>query len=145
MPARVALRLGALALFVAAPACQTTQAGGPALAVAPGAWSHGYPPGEGRDGVEDFGALERTLATYRRDHAALLAAATAKRDAETCEEMFALMHSICEVKEKLCGLADAHAGAPGYSNLCAEAREECVEAQTSCEVCTEPSDTPAEP
>lgn len=131
--------LVALTITMALTACQTASRGGRGLGLTvPYGGSHGHPPGQGRDGVASFRALESKLAVYREERAVLAAAATARLDVAQCEEMYALMHSICEVKERLCGLANKHARTPSYQSLCEEARVECVAAQTSCEACSQP-------
>ncbi len=136
--ARIGRLAAVLAVGVLAPACQTTMHTGPGLVLFSPEDGRRHPPGQGRDGIEDFSALEAKLAAYRTERAQLAAAATAAADVAQCEEMFALMHSICEVKEKLCGIAEVQRGAPSYQALCEEARTECVEAQTSCEACSDP-------
>ena len=66
-----------------------------------------------------------------------------------CEDLCDLMSSICNVKSKLCTLADEHPGEEGYQGLCREAQHECREAEDSCIECTEglqsrPKQAPAE-
>lgn len=89
--------------------------------------------GEGRHVVESFDVLEAKLAVFRNERAQRLALATPT--ISDCEELYALMQGICEVKDKLCTIADDHKGMPHYGQLCAEARTECTDAQTSCEDC----------
>ena len=89
--------------------------------------------GEGRHVAESFEVLEAKLADYRTERAQRLAVVTP--DISDCEELYALMQGICEVKDKLCSIADDHKGMPHYGQLCEEARQECSDAQTSCEDC----------
>lgn len=101
--------------------------------------------GEGRHVSESFEVLEAKLADFRHERAQRLALATPTIG--DCEELYALMQGICEVKDKLCTLADGRKGMPHYGQLCEEARTECTDAQTSCEDCMGqlPPDTSVEP
>lgn len=128
---RACLWMAVLPLCLAA--CTTVGTTGPR---GPGA-SHAYPEPTGAHETEGFATYERKLARYRVQWSELTAVASADTDAEQCEQLFALMHGICDVKDKLCRIAGEHRGAADYAGLCDEAQLECTEAQTSCEECSQ--------
>lgn len=61
----------------------------------------------------------------------------ASSDPKQCEDLCSLATSICGVSEKLCNIADDHAGNDHYQDLCREAKRECHEAQADCVACVE--------
>lgn len=61
----------------------------------------------------------------------------ASSDPKQCEDLCSLATSICGVSEKLCNIADDHAGNEHYQDLCREAKRECHEAQADCVACVE--------
>lgn len=63
--------------------------------------------------------------------------AAASSDPKQCEDLCSLATSICGVSEKLCNIADDHAGNDHYQDLCREAKRECREAQADCVACVE--------
>jgi len=91
------------------------------------------PVGPGDD--RSMGALKRELDAFTRKKQSMVTASTS--DPAVCEELCSLATDICEVQQKLCDLADEHAGDDEYQNLCREARNECREAQESCVRCVE--------
>jgi hypothetical protein len=91
------------------------------------------PKGPAED--QSMGALQRRLQTFRSKKSQIMSASA--RDPAICEELCSLAADICEVKEKLCDLADDHPGDDQYQNMCREAHNECVEANRSCVRCVE--------
>lgn len=123
------------AVLLAQLACGPSQSGGtvrPSL-------DDGAAPADieprGRQQGDTLGDLRQRLQELGREHEALYSAA--ERDTQSCERLCSLSTSICEVKEKICELADAHATEDEYQALCREAKLECGQAQSSCQVCVE--------
>ena len=59
----------------------------------------------------------------------------AAKDASECEELCELSKAICEVKTKMCEIADERIGDDEYQNLCRRAKLRCQEASESCVRC----------
>jgi hypothetical protein len=85
--------------------------------------------GEGRE------ELRARLRRLTGDQQTLQPAAS--EDPAVCEDLCSLATQICGVTEKLCNLADAHAGDDEYQGLCRQARQECRGANDSCIRCVE--------
>lgn len=90
---------------------------------------------EGSDPGENITTYKRQLSELRQKRTAK--AAAVDPSFPVCEDLCELMASICQVKAKLCTLADDHPGEDSYQGLCREAQHECREAQDSCVSCTE--------
>lgn len=90
---------------------------------------------EGHHDDDSMGSLKLRLDGLKSKQSTLVQAASA--DAGVCEDLCSLATSICAVQEKLCELADAHAGDDEYQGLCREAHQECREAQESCIACVQ--------
>lgn len=121
-------------LLAALAACQP-QAG--STSVTPGgegAAARGASP-EGQHEDDSAGSLKARLENLASQRASKLEPAST--DPGVCEELCSLATTICSVQEKLCELADEHAGDDEYQGLCREARQECREAQDSCVACVE--------
>ena len=111
-------------------------AGGTGGTVTPaGGGGIGDVPPNGTGEERSMGELQKKLELFRREKSEIMTAST--RDPAVCEELCSLASDICEVKEKLCELADEHPGDDQYQNLCREAHNECREAQNSCVRCVE--------
>ena len=59
----------------------------------------------------------------------------AANDAGECEDLCELSRAICEVKTKMCEIADERVGDAEYQNLCRRAKLRCQEASESCVRC----------
>lgn len=90
---------------------------------------------EGRDAGENVDTYRMQLQQLRKKRAAKMSAEETGFGA--CEDLCDLMSSICNVRSKLCTLADEHPGEESYQGLCREAQHECREAEDSCVECTE--------
>lgn len=122
----------ALALVLVACACGPTgSTRAPAASGREGAKDGPQPQGpqEGEGVPELKLRLERLLQEQR----GLRERASTQPDA--CHDLCSLSASICEVKVKLCDLADARPGEASYQDLCREAQQSCNDAQESCESC----------
>jgi hypothetical protein len=84
------------------------------------------------DSADELDARKDKLVQSMRD---LRGAASS--DPKQCEDLCSLATSICGVSEKLCNIADDHAGNDHYQDLCREAKRECREAQADCVACVE--------
>lgn len=89
----------------------------------------------GEHELEDRTTLSARLERLKAKRTQVVAPAMS--DAAVCEDLCSLSSSICEVKEKLCSLADRHPADESYQALCREARLECREAQDSCIRCVQ--------
>jgi hypothetical protein len=63
--------------------------------------------------------------------------AASSTDAGKCEELCELSRAICEVKTKMCELADAHVSDGEYQDLCRQAKQRCQRASDSCIRCVQ--------
>lgn len=61
----------------------------------------------------------------------------AAKDPSECEELCELSRAICDVKTKMCEIADERAGDAEYQNLCRRAKLRCQEASESCVRCVQ--------
>lgn len=114
--------------------CAGSQASsGPTIAPASGP---GVPRADMPEG-EPMGGSADELHLRRRELSAELMStlAAVQRDAERCEEACSLSVSICSIQERLCEIADAHAGSDYYQRLCREAKLDCRNAQEVCATC----------
>ncbi|MBL4686305.1 MAG: hypothetical protein JKY37_17050 [Nannocystaceae bacterium] len=93
---------------------------------------------EGYDSGENIDTYRKQLETLREQRAEKTAVVEASF--LVCEDLCTLMASICQVRAKLCALADEHPGEDNYQGLCREAQHECRETQNSCVACTQHSD-----
>lgn len=89
----------------------------------------------GRPDDNSMGGLRKKLESFRAKKASIVSASTS--DPAVCEELCKLASDICEVKVKLCELADDRPDDEQYQGLCREAKHECQEAQKSCVRCVE--------
>jgi hypothetical protein len=58
-------------------------------------------------------------------------------DAAKCEDLCELSRAICEVKTKMCEIADERVADDDYQNLCRVAKQRCQRASDSCIRCVE--------
>jgi hypothetical protein len=58
-------------------------------------------------------------------------------DASKCEELCELSRAICEVKTKMCSIAESQVTDEDYQNLCRKAKQRCSDASDSCVRCVE--------
>jgi hypothetical protein len=61
----------------------------------------------------------------------------ANLDPGQCEELCELSRAICEVKTKMCEIADERVGDDEYQDLCRVAKQRCQRASESCVRCVE--------
>ncbi len=90
---------------------------------------------EGTQEGDSMGELQLRLRRLVEEQSTKLEPAAT--DAAVCEDLCSLATSICGVQQKLCDLADRHAGDDRYQGLCREARLECKEAQNACIQCVQ--------
>ncbi|KIG17447.1 hypothetical protein DB30_03148 [Enhygromyxa salina] len=62
---------------------------------------------------------------------------SANLDTGKCEELCELSRAICEVKTKMCEIADERVGDDEYQDLCRVAKQRCQRASQSCVRCVE--------
>lgn len=129
---------GVCVSLLGASGCRPGMSAGEGPTVSPGAGPPRDVAGEGPDAGENLGTYKRQLEEYR---GALRAnqASSLEPSFAVCEDLCSLMTSICQVKTKLCVLADDNPAEDEYQGLCREAQHECREAQDSCVACTETS------
>ncbi|MBV1862692.1 MAG: hypothetical protein KUG77_29995 [Nannocystaceae bacterium] len=59
-----------------------------------------------------------------------------KRDLVTrCERICSLKGAICDVSERICGLAESHEGEEKYIEACTRSESRCEQATTACSTC----------
>lgn len=63
--------------------------------------------------------------------------AASSSDAGKCEELCELSRAICEVKTKMCDIADERVADDEYQNLCRQAKQRCQRASDSCIRCVQ--------
>lgn len=61
----------------------------------------------------------------------------ANTDAGKCEDLCELSRAICDVKSKMCEIADDHVSDDEYQDLCRKAKQRCREASESCVRCVQ--------
>ena len=120
--------------FVVLTGCASGSAAG---TVTPGHDAHtpraDSPSGEAMGGSADELHLQR-----RKLSADLMSTlAAAQTDVASCESACDLSVSICTIAERLCDIADGHAGSDYYQRLCREAKQDCRNAQEVCANCAE--------
>ncbi|MFV8749577.1 hypothetical protein ACNOYE_03375 [Nannocystaceae bacterium ST9] len=56
-------------------------------------------------------------------------------DPHQCEPLCELSRAICEIKTKMCSIAEERVTDPEYQNLCRKAKQRCSDASESCIQC----------
>lgn len=124
-----------LGVLMASSACQMgARGGGSATPGGNGAVSEGPDP-EGPNEGDNIGDLKARLDRLRTEQAQMMSSSDGSFG--VCEDLCSLASKICTVKEKLCEIADRHAGEDEYQGLCRKAVLECNEAEDSCVDCVE--------
>lgn len=123
-----------LSLAAALVACD--QRGSEGVSVAPSA--HGTdsqlePEGEFEGESIDELAIRLHRLVDAQD--SLVAAGT--KDASKCEELCQLSRAICEVKTKMCEIADERVADDEYQDLCRQAKQRCQDSFESCSHCVQ--------
>jgi hypothetical protein len=59
------------------------------------------------------------------------------QDPSQCEDLCDLSRAICEVKDKMCEIADERVADDEYQNLCRVAKQRCEQASDSCVRCVQ--------
>ncbi len=57
--------------------------------------------------------------------------------ASRCERICSLKDAICDVSQRICGLAESHEDDRKYADACARSQSRCEQATTACSNCTE--------
>jgi hypothetical protein len=93
---------------------------------------------EGDPEGESMAELNLRLDNLVAERANLGSAVTS--DPNKCEELCELSRAICEVKTKMCTIADSQAADEDYQDLCRKAKQRCSDASDSCVRCVERSE-----
>jgi hypothetical protein len=126
--ALVSVILTALAL-----ACDERSSGGTVIPTDEGVGTSIDPKGEFEG--ESIDELKIRLDRLVGEQEQLVAASSS--DAGKCEELCELSRAICEVKTKMCEIADERVADDEYQNLCRVAKQRCQRASDSCIRCVQ--------
>ncbi len=114
-------------------ACDDPTAGGTVTPGGRGGDSELDPEGE-QEG-ESMGELDLRLDRLTAQQTKLIQAS--HEDPGTCEDLCELSRAICEVKTKMCTIAEERVADDEYQDLCRKAKQRCREASDSCVRCVE--------
>jgi|GEM_PF-1582088 len=131
-PARAAL-LG-VAFACVALACDQRASEGVTVTPTDHSGDSGLKP-EGEFEGESINELEVRLQRLGAKQDQLVTAGST--DAGKCEELCQLSRAICEIKTKMCEIADEHVADDAYQNLCRQAKQRCQRASESCHRCVQ--------
>lgn len=133
-PARSLAFVGAfLAALASLGACDPSSSGGSVTPTGHGSDSELEP--EGNFEGESIDELRLRLDHLSEEQQQQVRAAS--QDPAACEELCELSQAICEVKTKMCELADEHVGDDEYQDLCRDAKLRCRQASDSCVACVQ--------
>ncbi|PRQ06636.1 hypothetical protein [Enhygromyxa salina] len=127
---------GAMCLVLScmlAGACDQRSGGGTVAPTGHGSDSNLTPEGEFEG--ESMGELDIRLQHLVEQQEQRVTAASL--DARSCEDLCELSRAICEVKSKMCEIADERVGDDEYQDLCRVAKQRCQRAADSCVRCVE--------
>lgn len=128
-------RIALVCLFVTASAfaCDERSSGGTVIPTDEGVGTTIDPKGEFEG--ESIDELKIRLDRLVGQQEQLVAASSS--DAGKCEELCELSRAICEVKTKMCDIADERVADDEYQNLCRQAKQRCQRASDSCIRCVQ--------
>jgi hypothetical protein len=118
---------------VCASACEQGSSGGTVVPGGQGSDSQLEP--EGSYQGESIDELRLRLERLSNQQQQLSVASS--DDPDTCEQTCELSRSICEVKTKMCKLADERPSDSEYQDLCRVAKQRCQQASDSCVDCVQ--------
>jgi hypothetical protein len=131
--ARLSQLAGALVVLASLAACDPRGSAGTVTPTGHGSDSQLEP--EGSFEGESIDELQVRLDRLGEEQQKRLHAGN--QDPAKCEELCELSRAICEVKTKMCELADERVGDDEYQNLCRAAKQRCRQASDSCVSCVQ--------
>lgn len=133
-PTRFSLLALALALGLSGSACDARGGTHTISPTGPNGVDSGLAPQGGFEG-ESMAELAARLEKLVESQDAMVAAAN--QDTDKCEDTCELSRSICDVKTKMCRIADEQVTNDEFQNLCRKAKQRCGDASQSCIRCVE--------